>query len=105
MKVLRLLGLMVLATASIGADGDLGCLLWPAVLLVWLLPVDYVVMDARRRGVSSVAWGLAVCIFWLPGLLVYLVARPQGKLIKCWQCGRKKPIRDMICPHCGTQVA
>ena len=41
------------------------------VLLVW------VVCDARRRGTSALAWGIAVAFLGPLGWLLYLIARPR----------------------------
>jgi hypothetical protein len=75
-----------------------------AILLLRLIIAVWVVRDAQVRGTSAGAWLLIVLIFDLLGLLAYLIARPQGKLVPCPNCGRKKPIRDQVCPHCGAKV-
>lgn len=76
-----------------------------AILLLNLLILVWVVKDAQERGTSAGAWLMIVLIFGFLGLLAYLVARPQGKLVRCPNCGRNKPIRDQVCPHCGARVA
>jgi len=73
-------------------------------LLVNILILVWVVQDANNRGTSAGAWLIIVLIFGILGLLAYLVARPQGKLVPCPNCGRSKPIRDQVCPHCGARV-
>lgn len=64
-------------------------------LLVW------VIKDANSRGTSAGAWLIIVLIFGILGLLAYLVARPQGRLINCPNCGMQRPITSLVCPHCG----
>src|SRR5690554_4835998 len=86
---------------SSGSDGGGGgvLLFCGAVLLLNIAILAWVVQDANNRGSSAGAWLIIVLIFGILGLLAYLVARPQGKLRECPQCGRKKPIRDQVCPH------
>jgi ABC-type transport system involved in multi-copper enzyme maturation permease subunit len=76
-----------------------------AMFIVNIAILVWVVKDAQNRGASAGAWLLIVLIFGILGLLAYLVARPQGKLVACPNCGKNKPIRDQICPHCGARVA
>jgi Zn finger protein HypA/HybF involved in hydrogenase expression len=65
-------------------------------LLVW------VARDAKARGMdSSVLWMLLVFFTGLIGLIIYLLARPQGILVPCQNCGNKKLQAAMRCPQCG----
>jgi hypothetical protein len=75
-----------------------------AVVLINIAILVWVIQDANNRGTGAGAWLLIVLIFGFLGLLAYLVARPQGKLVDCPNCGRKKPIRDQVCPHCGYKI-
>lgn len=75
-----------------------------ALLLTNIAILVWVVQDANNRGTSAGAWLIIVLIFGVLGLLAYLVARPQGKLVPCPNCGKDKPIRDQVCPHCGAKV-
>ena len=44
-------------------------------LLVW------VIKDAKKRGARAGCWFVIVLLFGVFGILVYLVARPKGKLL------------------------
>jgi hypothetical protein len=80
-----------------------GFLILVLALNIYLL--YWVYKDAEKRGASAGAWLLVVFFFGLLGLLLYLIARPKGKLVACPECGKQKPITDAICPHCGKRVA
>jgi hypothetical protein len=65
-------------------------------LLVW------VARDAKARGMdSAVLWMLLVFFLNLPGLVIYLLARPQGNLVPCPNCGNQRLQASVKCPHCG----
>jgi len=65
-------------------------------LLVW------VARDAKSRGMdSSVLWMLLVFFTNIIGLIIYLLARPQGNLTPCANCGNKRLQASVKCPHCG----
>ena len=109
-KVLRavcLVMLLCLAVLFQGASDDGSgtvCFILLLALALYVGPIIYVLRDCSKRGASSGTWGCIVFLFGILGLLVYLVARPQGKLVICPNCNREKPIRDAICPHCGQRV-
>jgi len=98
---------LAFAQSGSGDDTILGVsylLCCGAILLLNIALLVWVIKDAQNRGASAGAWVFIVFLFGLLGLLAYLVARPQGKLVDCPNCGRKKPIRDQVCPHCGARV-
>jgi len=65
-------------------------------LLVW------VARDAKSRGMdSAILWMLLVFFLNLLGLLIYILARPQGNLVPCPNCGNKRLQASVRCPHCG----
>lgn len=65
-------------------------------LLVW------VARDAKARGMdSSVLWMLLVFFTSFIGLIIYLLARPQGNVIPCSNCGNKRLQASVKCPNCG----
>ena len=80
-----------------------GCILFSLIINIAILA--WVVRDASSRGTSAGAWLVIVLLFGILGLLGYLVARPQGKLINCPNCSRPRPITSLICPHCGYREA
>lgn len=76
-----------------------------AVIALNIYLLYWVYKDAEKRGASAGGWLIVVFLFGLLGLLIYLIARPKGKLVSCPECGKQKPITDAICPHCGKRVA
>lgn len=89
------------AAAGLAACGGCGffiliCLAISIALLVW------VAKDAKARGMdNAVLWMLLVFFLGVIGLVVYLLARPQGNLIACTNCGNKRLQTSVKCPHCG----
>lgn len=66
-------------------------------LLVW------VARDAKARGMDSAAiWMLLVMFTSLLGLVIYILARPQGSLVQCSHCRNKRLMASAKCPHCGN---
>jgi uncharacterized membrane protein YhaH (DUF805 family) len=65
-------------------------------LLVW------VARDAKARGMdSSVIWMLLVFFTSFIGLIIYLLSRPQGNVLRCPNCGNNRLQASVRCPHCG----
>lgn len=65
-------------------------------LLVW------VARDAKARGMdSAVLWMLLVFFTSIVGLIIYLLSRPQGSVVRCANCGNKRLAAGVRCPHCG----
>jgi uncharacterized membrane protein YhaH (DUF805 family) len=66
-------------------------------LLVW------VARDAKARGMdSAVLWMILVMFTSVIGLLIYILSRPQGNLIRCSNCGNNRLRASVKCPHCGS---
>lgn len=66
-------------------------------LLVW------VARDAKARGMDGAAiWMLLVFFTGFFGLIIYLLARPDGNLVTCRGCGNKRLAAARVCPHCGN---
>lgn len=66
-------------------------------LLVW------VARDAKARGMdSAVLWMALVMFTSIVGLIIYIFARPQGKLEKCSNCGNNRLTGTAKCPYCGN---
>jgi RNA polymerase subunit RPABC4/transcription elongation factor Spt4 len=98
------------------------------MLVLWLSALVWVYRDVRSRTndqTSQVIAVLLVALFNVPGLIVYLVIRPQAPLAdsyersleseailhelqlaatSCHNC--RRPIEDdfMVCPHCRTTL-
>ena len=66
-------------------------------LLVW------VARDAKARGMDDgILWMLLVFFLGLIGLVIFLLARPQGYTVPCPNCGNKRLQASVRCPHCGA---
>lgn len=66
-------------------------------LMVW------VARDAKNRGMdNAVLWMLLVFFTNIIGLIIYLLARPQGNLVTCSHCKNKRLAVSATCPHCGN---
>jgi hypothetical protein len=75
----------------------IGYLIFHFWMLIW------VARDAKARGMdSSILWMLLVFFTGLIGLLIYVLARPQGNTIKCTSCGNSRLQSSATCPHCGN---
>jgi DNA-directed RNA polymerase subunit RPC12/RpoP len=78
------------------------------VILYWLfvfLLAVWVIRDARNRSVENgLFWMLLIVPFNVFALLIYLVSRPSGTLIKCSNCRNYRLRHVGICPHCHRQV-
>jgi hypothetical protein len=67
-------------------------------LLVW------VARDAKARGMDgAVLWMLLVFFTSLIGLVIYLLSRPTGPLMRCARCGNSRLVASKVCPHCGNE--
>jgi hypothetical protein len=92
------------AASSCAACGGCGGLV---IFVVALLALNiailvWVARDAKARGMdSSILWMLLVFFLGLLGLLIYILARPQGTLVPCPNCGNKRLQASVKCPHCG----
>jgi hypothetical protein len=66
-------------------------------ILVW------VARDAKARGMdSAVLWMVLVFFTGFIGLLIYVLSRPQGNIIRCSSCGNNRLQASAKCPHCGN---
>lgn len=72
---------------------------WIALIIALLV---WVARDAKARGMdSAILWMLLVMFVGPIGLVIYLLARPQGNMIQCPNCGNKRLQASTKCPHCG----
>jgi hypothetical protein len=99
-----------LAQYSNGPDPTAGCAAcgggFMLLILAWfglsIALLVWVARDAKARGMdSAILWMLMVLFLGPIGLLIYLLARPQGNLIPCPNCGNKRLQASVKCPHCG----
>ncbi len=66
-------------------------------LLVW------VARDAKARGMdSAVLWMVLVMFTSVIGLVIYVLSRPQGNIVRCSSCGNNRLQASAKCPHCGN---
>lgn len=85
-----------------------GCLGFVGVIIVAVLAINiailvWVARDAKARGMdNSVVWMILVMLTGLLGLLIYILSRPKGNLVRCAHCGNKRLQAGARCPHCGN---
>jgi hypothetical protein len=76
-----------------------------AILVLNIALLIWVARDAKARGMdSSVLWMLLVFFTSLLGLIIYIFSRPAGDLVQCPNCGNKKLLAALRCPHCEFGV-
>jgi len=91
-----------------GCAGCLACGVFPMAVLVAIIALHiailvWVARDAKSRGMdSAVLWMILVMVTGLIGLIIYLLARPQGNLILCPNCHNNRLQASLRCPHCGA---
>jgi Phospholipase_D-nuclease N-terminal len=91
-----------------GAAGCFACGGFVIFLVVGLVVLNvailiWVARDAKARGMdSAILWMLLVFFLGIIGLVIYLLARPQGNTIPCPNCGNKRLQASVRCPHCGA---
>jgi hypothetical protein len=72
-------------------------------LLLFIGPALGVIIDARRRRLPSLLWGLFVLPTSALGMLIYsLVNRDIGPV--CPECGERVSARFVVCPYCQTEL-
>jgi uncharacterized membrane protein YhaH (DUF805 family) len=90
-----------------GAAGCMACsfifIVIPLALLVLNIAIlIWVARDAKNRGMdNSVMWMILVFFTGLLGLLIYILSRPTGNIVKCGYCNNSKMEAIVRCPHCG----
>ena len=72
-----------------------------AATVAWVFVAIWVSKDASSRGMDNGAmWVVLVLFTGFIGLIVYMVSRPQGELVTCQECGKKRLSESRRCPHC-----
>jgi len=85
-----------------------GCIaLSPIVAVMWFVIgfvfLVWVARDAKARNIDSAAlWMVFVLVTGVIGLVIYILARPEGKLVQCPHCHNKRLEVSATCPHCGN---
>jgi len=93
------------AAAAAGAliGGTCGCVAGLVGLAIWLFLVIWVYKDAKSRGMdNAVLLTIVTAITGLLGVIIYLLMRPKGNLVKCPSCQKKRLEGSAKCPHCGN---
>jgi hypothetical protein len=108
----RLLVSTSVATIFLQRDGSpaaaCGCLGFFGFVIVAIVVLNiallvWVARDAKARGMdSAILWMILVMFTGIIGLIIYLLARPQGNVISCPHCGNKRMQVSAKCPHCGN---
>jgi hypothetical protein len=105
-------GLALTAAPAFAADAGAaaGCALCstflfiPVIIVVLdILLLVWVARDAKARGLDNgVLWMLLVFFTSFVGLIIYLLARPQGNVVECPNCHNNRLQASVKCPHCGA---
>src|SRR6185503_7254407 len=86
------------------AAGGIAALI--AFFFLWILLPTWVYVDAQERGVRRAPlFAFLTAVSAVVGLLVYLIARPEGgRRLTCPGCSRE--VADgAFCPHCGRDLS
>jgi hypothetical protein len=92
------------AASSLAGCGCCGTFIFLpiAALAISIALLVWVARDAKARGMdSAILWMLLVFFLNVIGLVIYLLARPQGALLPCPNCGNPRLQTSVKCPHCG----
>lgn len=109
MAISLLLLLVSSAFAASAGDAALaggifsGCMLFIILLVVINIAIlVWLVRDVKARGGDNpVVWLIATLFFGPLALIVYVLSRNKGEIGTCANCGNKKLISLVKCPHCG----
>jgi hypothetical protein len=91
-----------------GCAGCLACGVVPMIVLVAIIALHiailvWVARDAKARGMdNAVLWMILVMLTGVLGLIIYVLARPQGNMILCPNCHNNRLQASVRCPHCGA---
>jgi DNA-directed RNA polymerase subunit RPC12/RpoP len=92
------------AAAACAACGGFFFFIVVAAIAINIAILVWVARDAKARGMdSAILWMLLVFFTGLLGLLIYILARPQGALVQCPHCNNKRLRASAKCPHCGNE--
>ena len=67
----------------------------------------FVAGDASERGLSGRFWGAVTFISGIPGIVIYLLLRPDRSpdiIYVCQECRTKNPEENNFCSECGTEL-
>jgi uncharacterized membrane protein YhaH (DUF805 family) len=91
------------SAATCGICGSFFLFFFLAILALNIAILVWVARDAKARGLDNgILWMLLVLFTGIVGLIVYLLARPQGNLMVCPNCGNKRLEAAVKCPSCGA---
>jgi len=72
---------------------------------LYLIILDYVYHDAKRRSMNPWLWIIIVAIIpYFLGFVIYLLIRTTFSKEKCPQCGYSLRSSYAFCPQCGKKI-
>ena len=91
------------SVAGCGICGSFFIFIFLGIVALNIAILVWVARDAKARGLdNAVLWMLLVFFTGFIGLIIYILARPQGPLIECPNCHNKRLQAAVRCPHCGS---
>lgn len=89
-----------------GIEGLIGLIIILIIIIIIfyiiIYPIIWISNDAKKRGKNDTFWGVAAILFIYLPIIVYLIIRPKGDLVKCSYCGKEKLVTLPQCPHCNN---
>jgi hypothetical protein len=86
---------------DLATNGDAIFLIVVPLALVPIVAPFWILWDASRRGVRNpFMWCVLAIIFHWFGLIGYLMCRPHGRVVRCWNCGHGRMEWARYCPTC-----
>ncbi|NHX41327.1 MULTISPECIES: zinc ribbon domain-containing protein [Haloarcula] len=67
----------------------------------------FVAGDASDRGLNSRFWGVVTFVFGIPGVVIYLLLRPDRSsdiIYVCQECRTENPEENNFCSECGCEL-
>jgi len=93
----------VAGCAACGTCGGFFVFIIVGLIALHIAILVWVARDAKARGMdNAILWMVLVVFMGVIGLVIYLLARPQGPLVRCAYCGNSRMAVSARCPYCGN---